>query len=103
MFGVIACALPDAPSAHASRPKGAVARAEKTDLETVRKDLEEALQQASIELGIPLARAEDLAGGDPAENARITRAILGGESGARRDIVNELQHPPAFVGEAEIR
>jgi anthranilate phosphoribosyltransferase len=30
---------------------------------------------------------EALAGGDPAENAAITRAILGGEAGGRRDIV----------------
>ncbi|MDJ0782547.1 MAG: anthranilate phosphoribosyltransferase [Desulfosarcinaceae bacterium] len=30
---------------------------------------------------------EELAGGDPAENAAITRAILQGETGGRRDIV----------------
>jgi anthranilate phosphoribosyltransferase len=30
---------------------------------------------------------EALAGGDPAENAAITQAILGGEAGCRRDIV----------------
>jgi anthranilate phosphoribosyltransferase len=40
-----------------------------------------------VELGIPIARPEDLAGGDPAENARTVRAILGGEDGPRRDIV----------------
>ncbi len=28
-----------------------------------------------------------MAGGDPAENARITRAILSGEQGAKRDAV----------------
>jgi len=39
------------------------------------------------EVGIPLARPEDLAGGDAAENAAIARAILAGESGPRRDIV----------------
>lgn len=39
------------------------------------------------ELGLPLARSEDLAGGDAAENARILRSVLEGESGPRRDIV----------------
>jgi anthranilate phosphoribosyltransferase len=34
-----------------------------------------------------LARAEDLAGGDPAANAAITNAILGGEKGPRRNVV----------------
>jgi len=38
-------------------------------------------------LGLSLARAEDLVGGDPADNATITRAILKGEKGPRRDIV----------------
>jgi anthranilate phosphoribosyltransferase len=40
------------------------------------------------ELGIPYARLEDLAGGDPAQNAGITRAVLSGEDrGPRRDVV----------------
>jgi len=39
------------------------------------------------ELGIPRAETGDLAGGSPEENAAITRAVLGGERGARRDIV----------------
>ena len=34
-----------------------------------------------------LARAEDLAGGDPAANAAITAAILAGEKGPRRNVV----------------
>ena len=39
-------------------------------------------------LGFPSARIEDLRGGDPQENARITRAILAGEDrGPRRDVV----------------
>ena len=33
------------------------------------------------------AEPQDLAGGDPAANARITRAVLGGEPGPCRDIV----------------
>ena len=39
------------------------------------------------EHGIPLARPADLAGGDPAHNAGLIRAILAGEPGPRRDIV----------------
>ncbi|MEN8159311.1 MAG: anthranilate phosphoribosyltransferase [Myxococcota bacterium] len=38
-------------------------------------------------LGIPRARSEDLAGGDAAENAAITRAVLEGAPGPRQDIV----------------
>ena len=37
-------------------------------------------------LGIPRADRRDLAGGGPAENARILRNILAGEEGPRRDI-----------------
>jgi anthranilate phosphoribosyltransferase len=39
------------------------------------------------DVGIPLAMGSALAGGDAAENARITRAILEGEPGPRQDIV----------------
>lgn len=40
------------------------------------------------EVGLPRARLSDFQGGDPAENAAITRAILTGEDrGPRRDIV----------------
>ena len=38
-------------------------------------------------LGFALAPASALAGGDAAENARITRAILEGEPGPRQDVV----------------
>ncbi len=38
-------------------------------------------------LGIERAKLSDLTGGTPEQNARTTRAILAGESGARRDIV----------------
>jgi anthranilate phosphoribosyltransferase len=37
-------------------------------------------------VGLALARPEDLAGGHPAENAEITRRILAGEPGPRRDL-----------------
>lgn len=39
------------------------------------------------ELGLRPAPAEALQGGEPAENAAITRAILAGERGPRRDVV----------------
>lgn len=39
------------------------------------------------ELGLARARKEDLLGGTPAQNAAITRAILEGELGPKRDIV----------------
>jgi len=38
-------------------------------------------------LGFSIAKSSDLVGGDPTENATITRAILQGEKGGRRDIV----------------
>ncbi|WGF86353.1 anthranilate phosphoribosyltransferase [Marinivivus vitaminiproducens] len=37
--------------------------------------------------GLPLARPEDLKGGDPAENAAALRALLAGTTGPYRDIV----------------
>ena len=42
---------------------------------------------APEDFGVPRTTRERLAGGSPVDNARITRAILDGESGARRDIV----------------
>jgi anthranilate phosphoribosyltransferase len=39
------------------------------------------------ELGLPRATHADLRGGDPARNAVIARAVLGGEPGPRRDVV----------------
>ena len=39
------------------------------------------------QFGFTRCRKEDLAGGTPEENARITRAILNGEKGPRRDAV----------------
>lgn len=39
------------------------------------------------ELGLAAAPIEAFAGGDAAENARITQAVLSGERGARRDVV----------------
>ena len=39
------------------------------------------------EAGLTHAKMSDLKGGDAAENAEIARAILGGETGPRRDVV----------------
>jgi anthranilate phosphoribosyltransferase len=41
---------------------------------------------AAADVGLADASPEDLSGGTPDENAVITRAILGGEAGARRDL-----------------
>ena len=39
------------------------------------------------DFGIPTAKREDLAGGDPAENAAMVREVLSGRKGPKRDIV----------------
>lgn len=39
------------------------------------------------QFGLAAATKEDMVGGDPEENAKITRAILAGEKGAKRDAV----------------
>ena len=39
------------------------------------------------QVGIPRSSLADIAGGDAAENARLLRAVLGGEHGPKRDIV----------------
>ena len=39
------------------------------------------------ELGVPLAKTEDLVGGEPAENADIIRALFAGKKGPKRDIL----------------
>jgi anthranilate phosphoribosyltransferase len=38
-------------------------------------------------LGLPQAKLKDLLGGDAATNARLTRQVLAGEAGPRRDVV----------------
>jgi anthranilate phosphoribosyltransferase len=37
--------------------------------------------------GVPRASLDDLRAGDPAESARVARAVLGGEPGPKRDVV----------------
>jgi anthranilate phosphoribosyltransferase len=46
------------------------------------------------DLGIALAGLETIAGGGPEENAKILRAVLGGERGPKRDIVLLNAAPP---------
>jgi anthranilate phosphoribosyltransferase len=48
--------------------------------------------------GIARAKSSDLAGGDPATNARILSDVLGGERGAARDIVLLNAGAAVYVG-----
>ena len=50
----------------------------------------------AAELGLATARTEELAGGEPVENARLVEAVLAGERGPRRDVVL-LNAGAAFV------
>lgn len=54
----------------------------------------------AADLGLPRAQLEDLAGGSAEENAAITRAILDGEQGPRRDIVVANAAAAIWVAEA---
>lgn len=51
------------------------------------------------DFGLSLCKKEDLAGGDPKENAAITLAILNGESGAKRDAVLLNAGAALYIGE----
>jgi len=53
-------------------------------------------------LGIPLARPEDLRGGDAAENAALVRGVLAGEPGPRRDVVALNAAAALVVAEAAL-
>jgi anthranilate phosphoribosyltransferase len=48
--------------------------------------------------GIARAKSSDLAGGDPATNARILSDVLGGERGAARDIVLLNAGAAVYIG-----
>ena len=50
------------------------------------------------QFGIARAKSSDLAGGDPATNARILSDVLGGEKGAARDIVLLNAGAAVYVG-----
>ncbi len=52
------------------------------------------------DFGIPRAKLEDLSGADPTGNAIITRVILDGENGPRRDIVVLNAGAALFVARA---
>jgi anthranilate phosphoribosyltransferase len=61
-----------------------------TGLSTVYEIVEGDVRERSLdptELGLPRARAEDLAGADVAGNAAIARSVLSGEHGPKRDVV----------------
>jgi anthranilate phosphoribosyltransferase len=53
----------------------------------IRRGKVESYEVQPAGLGLPMAAKEDLIGGEPAENAAITRAILNGDKGPKRDIV----------------
>ena len=53
-------------------------------------------QMTPEEFGLPRADCEDIVGGDAVQNAAITRSILNGEKGAKRDMVL-LNASAAFV------
>ncbi len=52
------------------------------------------------DLGLPERSADELRGGDPAHNAELARAILGGQHGAVRDIVVANAAAGLWVGGA---
>jgi anthranilate phosphoribosyltransferase len=47
----------------------------------------ETFEVTAGDAGLPLARIEDLRGGEPAYNARVMRELLGGAGGPLRDVV----------------
>jgi len=51
------------------------------------------------ELGLPIAKLAQLKGGLPEDNANITKALLGGEKGAERDVVLLNAAAGLFVAE----
>lgn len=53
----------------------------------IRQDKVKSYEVQPAGLGLETAKASDLVGGEPAENAAIARAILNGEKGPKRDIV----------------
>ena len=53
---------------------------------------------APEDFGLTRCRREDLAGGAPAENAALTRAVLAGEKGPRRDTVLLNAGAALFIG-----
>jgi anthranilate phosphoribosyltransferase len=50
------------------------------------------------ELGLSAAELEDVAGGSPEENAAVSRAVLAGEDGPRRDLVLLNAGAAIYVG-----
>ncbi len=58
-----------------------------TMVTSIKRGAVESYELNPVDLGLATATAPELVGGEPAENAAITRAILNGEKGAKRDIV----------------
>ncbi|WP_137601605.1 anthranilate phosphoribosyltransferase [Paucilactobacillus nenjiangensis] len=59
----------------------------KTDTIEIRNGKMTKYEINPLDYGFELCKPEDLVGGTPAENAAITRAILNGEKGPKRDVV----------------
>lgn len=59
----------------------------KTTVIQIEADHVRRYQLSPADLGLELAGAADLRGGDASENARLTRRVLDGEKGPRRDLV----------------
>ncbi|VGO19978.1 anthranilate phosphoribosyltransferase [Pontiella sulfatireligans] len=53
----------------------------------IRRGKVESYEVQPAGLGLPMANASDLIGGEPSENAELTYALLRGEKGPKRDIV----------------
>jgi anthranilate phosphoribosyltransferase len=57
-----------------------------------------------LDFGVPRSPIASLAGGDGAENARITREIFAGKKGAHRDacVLNAAAAIAAYEGKSEL-
>ena len=69
------------------RGRRAAARRQRGGLHRRRRHASSATSSTPSALGFKRAATAKLSGGDPAENARMTEAVLRGEPGARRDVV----------------
>lgn len=92
LVGIVAQALADLGSTRAWVVCGhdgldELTTTDKTEVAELRDGRVQRFVLDSAELGFERAAIGDLQGGDPEENARITLAILDGEKGPKRDIV----------------
>jgi anthranilate phosphoribosyltransferase len=70
---------------HGSAGLDEISCAGETRIARVRGGVLDTFSVSARDFGLPACRVEDLAGGDPARNAALCRAILAGEPGPRRD------------------